>query len=69
MYHIIIGLVATLLGIWGVIVWWFEFGAVMRGLIPVLLLAFGTIGIIAGLQAKKDAERKRDGLAGDDFSD
>ncbi len=66
MYHIIIGLVSALLGIWGVIVWWFEFGAVMRGLIPILLFAFGTIGIIAGLQAKKDEEKQNEDLTEED---
>lgn len=66
MYHIIIGLVSVLLGIWGVVVWWFEFGAVMRGLIPILLFAFGAIGIVAGLQVKKESEKRNGGLADDD---
>lgn len=53
MKHIISGLIAALLGIWGIIVWWYEFGAVMRGLLPFALLAFGIIAIIAGLQAQQ----------------
>ena len=53
MKHIICGLISALLGIWGIIVWWYEFGAVMRGFVPFVLLAFGIIGIIAGLQTQQ----------------
>ncbi len=53
MKHIICGLISALFGVWGIIVWWYEFGAVMRGLIPFVLLAFGIIGIIAGLQTQQ----------------
>ncbi len=58
MKHIICGLVSVLLGVWGIIVWWFDFGAVMRGLIPFALLAIGIIGIIAGLQTQQASDEK-----------
>lgn len=58
MKHIISGLICGLLGIWGIIVWWYEFGAVMRGLMPLALLAFGVIGIIAGLQIQQQESGK-----------
>lgn len=65
MKHIICGLISALFGVWGIIVWWYEFGAVMRGLIPFVLLAFGIIGIIAGLQTQQalDEEEKEEGLS------
>ena len=58
MKHIICGLISALLGIWGIIVWWYEFGAVMRGMVPFVLLAFGIIGIIAGLQTQQQEPEK-----------
>ncbi len=58
MKHIICGLISALLGIWGIIVWWYEFGAVMRGIVPFVLLAFGVIGIIAGLQTQQQESGK-----------
>ncbi len=58
MKHIICGLISVLLGVWGIIVWWYDFGAVMRGLIPFALLAFGIIGIIAGLQTQQASDEK-----------
>lgn len=66
MKHIICGLISALLGIWGIIVWWYEFGAVMRGIVPFVLLAFGIIGIIAGLQTQQQETGKvADDLAED----
>lgn len=58
MKHIICGLISALLGIWGIIIWWYEFGAVMRGIVPFVLLAFGIIGIIAGLQTQEQESGK-----------
>lgn len=66
MKHIICGLISALLGIWGIIIWWYEFGAVMRGIVPFVLLAFGIIGIIAGLQTQQQETGKgADDLAED----
>ncbi len=66
MKHIICGLVAALLGIWGIIVWWQEFGAVMRGIIPFALLAFGIIAMLAGMQTQeRETDKADDDLAED----
>ena len=50
MKHIIAGLFAIGLGIWGLAVWWTTFGMVMRGIAPFFLLAFGLMGIASGLR-------------------
>jgi hypothetical protein len=63
MKHVIFGLVSALLGIWGIIVWWDEFGDVMRGLVPLVLLVIGIIGIMAGLQVQKELDKEDDSLA------
>lgn len=63
MKHVIFGLVSALLGIWGIIVWWDEFGDVMRGLMPLVLLIIGIIGIMAGLQVQRELDKEDDSLA------
>ncbi len=49
MLHVIIGLVFLVLGVFGIISWWSDFGLVLRGLIPFLLLIGGLIAIGSGL--------------------
>jgi len=49
MIHLIAGLIVLVLGAWGIIAWWGDFGAVLRGLIPPLLVLIGLVAIGAGL--------------------
>jgi len=62
MNHVVVGLVAISLAIWGLIVWWTTFGMVMRGLAPFCLLAFGLMSIASGLRKfrsrKKEVNKK-----------
>jgi len=58
-FHVIIGLVLLVLGVFGVISWWADFGQVMRGLIPFLLVIGGLVAIGAGL-AKTNGVRRED---------
>jgi len=48
-FHLIIGLIFLVLGVVGVVSWWADFGLVMRGLIPFLLVIGGLVAIGAGL--------------------
>ena len=57
MKHIIAGLVAIGLGIWGLVVWWTTFGMVMRGLAPFCLLALGLTSIVAGLRRLRSRKK------------
>lgn len=66
MKHVIFGLISALLGIWGIIVWWDEFGEIMRGVVPFVLLVIGIIGILAGLQVQKELAKEDDTLADED---
>ena len=50
MIHLIAGLVTIVLGAWGIIVWWCQFGEVLRGLIPILLVLVGLAAIGAGFR-------------------
>ncbi len=50
MVHLIGGLVAVVLGLWGVFGWWDSFGMVLRGLIPLMLLIGGLIAAGVGIE-------------------
>lgn len=47
MPHLIVGLIFSGLGVWGIINWWNLFGLVMRGVVPFFLLVFGLVAILA----------------------
>ena len=51
---IIFGSCATILGLLGVIVWWADAMAIIKGSIPVILVFGGVIAVIAGLTELKD---------------
>jgi len=51
--HAVIGVVLLVLGAFGLTMWWQDFGLVLRGLIPFLLLIGGLVAIGAGLTAGK----------------
>jgi hypothetical protein len=46
--HVVVGVCALLLGGWGLYVWFDTFGTVMRGLVPILLVVFGLVALLAG---------------------
>ncbi|MBF0245176.1 MAG: hypothetical protein HQL31_07865 [Planctomycetes bacterium] len=52
MSHIIAGIVSIILGITGVIFWWENFGMVLRGSLPILILICGLLAVSTGLQMK-----------------
>ncbi|MCU0691658.1 MAG: hypothetical protein MUF54_09675 [Polyangiaceae bacterium] len=65
MKHLLAGVVAVCLGVWGLVSWWGNFGLVMRGLAPFLALAFGLIAMASGfrrLAESADADIEGPGL-------
>ena len=61
MIHLIAGLIVLVLGAWGVIAWWDDFGAVLRGLFPAWLILVGLAAIGAGFQKTlRPAETEED---------
>ena len=53
MSNIIVGCIAIVLGLWGLFVWWPEFGLVLRGLAPFALLIVGLLFIASKFYDKK----------------
>jgi flagellar biosynthesis/type III secretory pathway M-ring protein FliF/YscJ len=62
--HVVVGVSALLLGSWGLYVWFDTFGMVMRGLVPILLVVFGLVALLAGYKrvakpAARESLRRR----------
>ena len=49
MPSIIAGLLAFAMGLWGLSVWWYSVEELLRGLVPLLLLMFGMVALMAGV--------------------
>jgi hypothetical protein len=47
MKHFVFGILMIVLGIWGMFAWWENFGRVMRGLLPFMLLAMGLVALLS----------------------
>ncbi len=59
MWSIIGGIVAAVLGVWGLIAWWPDFLQVLRGAIPILAVLGGVVAIIAGASSVKEAREAK----------
>jgi threonine/homoserine/homoserine lactone efflux protein len=47
------GIVAVILGVVGLIAWWVDFLAVLKGMIPILLIFGGALAIYLGIEDVK----------------
>ncbi len=56
MLHVVFGLVLLVLGVFGVISWWEDFGLVLRGLVPFAFLLCGLVAIGSGLAKERLAD-------------
>lgn len=56
MQNIIFGLIMTVVGILGLIIWWPEFGLVLRGIVPFALIIVGLLSIASKYYNRKDKE-------------
>lgn len=48
MKHVLVGALLVALGLWGMFAWWANFGLVMRGALPFVLLLLGLVAILSG---------------------
>jgi hypothetical protein len=44
------GIVALVIGVIGLVVWWFEFLRVLKGVVPIILLLGGALAIYLGIE-------------------
>jgi hypothetical protein len=61
MLHSVFGLLCLVLGLLGVVFWWGNFGFVLRGLIPLILIIVGLIAIASGFYRKNQDLASGDG--------
>ncbi len=63
MIDLMVGLIFLCLGAWGMITWWDDFGELLRGLIPLLLVVVGLAAIGAGFRKTiREAEHEDEDL-------
>ncbi len=48
------GALAILLGLWGIMSWWWSFVELLKGSIPCFLIMGGLIALLAGISELKD---------------
>ena len=53
------GIVAVILGVVGLIVWWPELWQVLKGIIPILLVIGGALGIYLGIEDVKTSSSSK----------
>lgn len=51
---IVAGAIAVIIGIIGLLKWWGDFAALLKGSIPLIVIFAGAIAVIAGLSEIKD---------------
>ena len=53
MLHIIVGVMAILIGLWGVARNWYMFIDILVAILPLALIAFGIVAFLAGIRKLK----------------
>jgi len=48
------GLISIIVGIWGLISWWYSFVILLKGSVPPILILGGLAGLFAGISEIKD---------------
>ena len=49
------GLVSIIIGIWGLISWWYSFVILLKGSVPTILILGGLAALFAGISEVKDS--------------
>jgi hypothetical protein len=65
MKHFVLGILLIVLGISGMVAWWENFGRVMRGLSPIILLSVGLVALLSSYHRLAE----RDTWADDELAD
>jgi putative Mn2+ efflux pump MntP len=49
------GLISIVLGVWGLITWWYSFVTLLKGCVPPILILGGLAALFAGISEMKDS--------------
>jgi len=53
MLHIVVGIVAIVIGLWGIMGNWYMFKDILVAIVPLLVLCFGIVAVLAGIRSMK----------------
>ena len=53
MLHIIVGIIAIVIGLWGIMGNWYMFKDILVTIVPLLVLVFGMVAILAGIRSMR----------------
>lgn len=57
MLHVVVGIVAMILGLWGIARNWFVFIDLFWAILPLVLIAAGVISLLAGIREKTSKKK------------
>ena len=58
MLHVIIGLIAIVIGVWGITNQWYMFKDLLLALVPLVVIGIGVIALLAGIRSLKVKARE-----------
>jgi len=58
MLHIIIGLVAIVIGVWGITSNWYIFKDFFLAIVPFVVVCFGVVALLAGIRSLRTKARE-----------
>jgi len=53
MLHVIVGIIAIVIGLWGIMGNWYMFKDILVVIVPFVVLCFGIVAILAGIRSMK----------------
>ena len=53
MLHIVVGIIAIVIGLWGIMGNWYMFRDILVAVVPLVVLLFGIVAILAGIRKMK----------------
>ena len=53
MVHVIVGIIAIVIGLWGIMGNWYMFKDILVTIVPFVVLCFGIVAILAGIRSMK----------------
>ena len=53
MLHVIVGIIAIMIGLWGIMSNWYMFKDILVTIMPLVVLLFGIVAILAGIRKMK----------------
>jgi len=53
MLHIVVGIIAIVIGLWGIMGNWYMFKDILVTIVPLVVLLFGIVAVLAGIRKMK----------------